>query len=87
MITLLCYNIHVVFYQEVGICSLFFTDPHFNVAGNNLSPQNRLDTLYTQCGNLNCVILHSWGPNRVFGETEDLGFLSVKKVKKKFLAK
>ena len=27
------------------------------------------------------------GPNRVFGKTEDLGFLSVKKVKTKFLAK
>ena len=29
----------------------------------------------------------SWGPNQVFGKTEDLGFLGVKKVKTKFLAK
>ena len=28
-----------------------------------------------------------WGPNRVFGKTEDHGFLSVKKMKTLFLAK
>ena len=28
-----------------------------------------------------------WDPNWVFGKTDDLGFLSVKKVKTKFLAK
>ena len=35
----------------------------------------------------NILMVTYWGPNRVFGKTEDLGFLSVKKVKKKFLTK
>ena len=35
----------------------------------------------------NIKSFHPWGPNLVFGKTEDHGFLSVKKVKTQFLAK
>ena len=44
--------------------------------------------MYMYYGSSCCQFMcNGWGRNRVFGKTEDYGFLSVKKVKTKFLAK
>ena len=53
---------------------------------NSLGYQTPIQKFYTNL--CTCFsFVEAWGPNRVFGKTEEYGFLSVKKVKTKFLSK